>query len=64
MTDNNNNNKIENLIDGRILTEQEKQIITCESCDEQNLWVDMPESSPTICQKCRFSTYPKSLITF
>lgn len=50
--------KVESLIDSRILTEAEKQIVTCESCDEQNLWVDMPEGSPTICQSCRFSTYP------
>lgn len=52
MTDNNKNLMID------ILTEKEKEIITCEFCEEKNLWVDMPESSPTICQKCRFSTYP------
>lgn len=50
--------KVESLIDGRILTEEEKQIVTCESCGDKYLWVDMPESSPTICQSCRYSTYP------
>jgi len=50
--------KVESLIDSRILTEAEKQIVTCESCGDEYLRVDMPEDSPAICQSCRFSTYP------
>ena len=46
-------NKENLMID--ILTEKEKEIVICECCESKNLWIDMPESSPTICFDCRFS---------
>ena len=53
--------KIENQnLDERILTEIEKEIVTCECCGRKYMLVDMPESSPTICFDCRGYTdiYP------
>lgn len=51
-------NKENLMID--ILTEKEKEIVICECCGSKNLWVDMPETSPTICFDCRgyFNVYP------